>query len=129
MNIHSQRIVPAWKDEFYARFPHLFADVLTGTESVSPLTERGIECGIGWKKILEKLCIELEAMITTFPEAERGDFRVTQLKQKFGTLRCYMSKLTPVMIKKIDAAEIETMKVCELCGKPDHEDRPCPTKR
>jgi len=40
MNI-KQRIAPAWKDAFYARFPNLFVDVLTGTESVSTLTDWG----------------------------------------------------------------------------------------
>jgi len=124
-----QRLVPAFKDDFYARFPNLFFDVLIGTESVSPLTDLGIECQAGWRRLVERLCVDLEAMIVALPEAERKNYRATQLKRKFGTLRCYMAKLTPAMDDRITAAENESMNVCELCGRPDHEDRPCPTKR
>ncbi len=128
MNIKRQRLYPEWKDAFYKRFPYLFADVLTGAEAVSPITEWGIECRPGWKKIVERLCVELEALIHAIPEAERKDYRMTQCKQKFGTLRLYMSKYTEAMTKKIDAAELESTSVCEACGGPDREDKPCPTK-
>ena len=129
MNIKHQRLVPEWTDAFYKRFPRLFSDVLTGTESVSPLTDWGIECRMGWKKIVERLCVDLEAKIMAIPEAEQGEYRAVQVKLKFGTLRFYMSKETEAMTKRIDAAELESMNVCEVCGRPDHEDRPCPTKR
>jgi hypothetical protein len=128
-----QRVVPEWTDAFYKRFPYLFADVLTGTESgaesVSPLTDWGVECGIGWYKLVERLCVDLEAMIVALPKNERVTYRASQVKQKFGTLRFYMEKETETMTKRIGAAENESMNVCELCGRPDHEDRPCPTKR
>jgi len=123
-----QRLVPGWTDAFYQRFPHLFADTLTATESVSPLTDWGIECRIGWKKIVQRLCGDLEAMIAALPEAERKEYRATQVKQKFGTLRFYMSRYTDAMTKRIEQAENETMTVCELCGGPDEDGKPCRTK-
>jgi len=111
-----RRLVPAWEDEFYRRFPLLFADVLEGSTSVSPLTDWGIECGIGWRGLLEKVCGELERMIAAIPARNRDDYRATQVKQKFGTLRLYMGRYTDEMVDAIRVAEMESMDTCETCG-------------
>lgn len=117
MNIKT-RLVPAYEDAFYARFPHLFADVLTGTTSVSPLTDWGIECGVGWRPLLEKLFKKLEAMVARLPKEQRKDVVVTQVKQKAGALRCYMSRAaTEEMHAAINEAVDESAFLCELCGK------------
>jgi len=68
-------------------------------------------------------------MIVTLPENERAAYRVVQCKQKFGTLRCYMSKETEAMSERIGEAENESFHVCERCGGPEHEKPKCPTKR
>ena len=117
MNIKT-RLVPAYDDAFYAKFPHLFADVLAGTKSVSPFTDWGIECGIGWRPLLEKLCKKLEAMVVAMPKEQRKDVVVTQIKQKFGSLCCYMSRAaTEEMHAAISGASDDSVFVCEMCGK------------
>lgn len=117
MNIKT-RLVPAYSDEFYRRFPNLFADVLTGTKSVSPLTDFGIECGVGWRPLLEKLFKKLEAMVTRLPKDQRKDVVVTQVKLKGVALRCYMSRAaTEEMHGAINEASDESAFICDLCGK------------
>lgn len=117
MNIKT-RLVPAYSDEFYRRFPNLFADVLTGTKSVSPLTDFGIECGVGWRPLIEKLCKKLEAMIVAMPKDQRKDVVATQCKQKGGAMRFYVSRAaTEGMHAAINEVVDESAFVCELCGK------------
>lgn len=122
MNIRV-RLVDEWDDEFYRRFPLLFADILTGTKNVSPLTESGIECRPGWRKVVESLCASLEAEIAGLPEDLRKHHRAIQIKQKFGVLRVYMSNMAPRMIGMIHTAEEESAKTCEECGRPGSIDK------
>jgi len=117
------RLVPAYEDDFYAKFPLLFADVLVGTKSVSPFTDWGIECGIGWRSLLDDLLNTLEAQIGDEPERDRPTCRITQIKQKFGTLRVYMSRATEEMHESIARAEVASAKICESCGWPGSLDR------
>jgi hypothetical protein len=124
MNI-KERLVPAYEDMFYERFPLLFADVLAGTKSVSPLTDWGIECGAGWRRIIETLCEDLEAIIRAMPLSERTAYRAMQVKQKW-QLRFYMTRETPEMSERIGRAVDESADVCELCGAPVSEKRRWP---
>lgn len=116
MNI-KRRIVLAYDDAFYARFPLIFADVIgEKRESVSPLTEWGVECGAGWRKLLERVCEKIEAEVANLPERERPSYRVSQIKQKLGSLRLYMSRETDAITKAIRVAEDESLATCETCG-------------
>ena len=122
MNIRRKRIVPAYDDAFYRRFPNLFAGVLAGDKSVSPITDWGVECGIGWRaRVVEPLCEKLEAMIAELPEKMRGGYRATQVKEKFAVLRFYMTRATAEMLSAISDAEDVSQGVCELCGKDSDE--------
>lgn len=115
MNI-KRRLVPAWEDDFYRRFPLLFADALTHSLARSPLTEWGIECGIGWRRLLEEVCGKLERLIAEAPAELRAGYRVTQVKQKFGSLRIYMRRYTEEMFQVIGSAEEASLDLCEGCG-------------
>ena len=115
MNI-KRRLVPAYEDSFYERFPNLFVDALVGKKSVSPLTEYGIECATGWRKLVEDLCARIEAAIVALPESQRHAYRATQIKQKMNELRFYMTRYTDEMTAAIADAEEECALVCELCG-------------
>jgi len=44
--------------------------------------------------------------------------RATQVKEKYGTLRFYMSRQTTEMDPIIAKAERKSAKTCEVCGKP-----------
>ncbi|MEK7090164.1 MAG: hypothetical protein AAB930_01100, partial [Patescibacteria group bacterium] len=62
----------------------------------APLTESlmafGFECGDGWFGLIKKLCEKLK-------DLDLKDFRVTQVKEKFGGLRFYVG---PIEHKKAD---------------------------
>jgi len=78
----------------------------------------GIECGKGWFALLRDLSAKLEALILRLPLEERKKYRADQVKEKFGTLRFYMTALTDEMSEAIRAAEAASAETCELCGAP-----------
>lgn len=92
--------------------PHLFAN-----------RNGFFEVGDGWYKLLRKAAAKMEplvvAAVAESPESyEFGYYRATQIKEKYGTLRFYLSSGTDKMYAIADAAERESAKVCEKCGKP-----------
>jgi hypothetical protein len=79
----------------------------------------GFESLKGWRPILGRLFERLEGTIAQQPVEARGDFRIVQIKQKFGRLRVYLSKeATPEMRAAIDEAEEESTTTCEVCSAP-----------
>lgn len=67
----------------------------------------------GWFRLLDALCTAIESSMT---ETELRDFRVTQVKEKYGGLRFYCnggSELTPGLI---EAAELRSEEICMECG-------------
>jgi hypothetical protein len=76
----------------------------------------GFECGDGWEPLIRELSVKLEALIVALPEAEHGNYRAMQVKEKFGTLRFYMSSSTDEMEALINEAEEKSAITCEECG-------------
>lgn len=74
----------------------------------------GFECGDGWFSLIYDLSYKLEKEIEKLPEEERPI--ATQVKEKFGTLRFYMSSETDEMDKLISDAETKSETICEMCG-------------
>jgi len=68
------------------------------------------DVGDGWYNLILKLSKKLEAL----PEAD--DLVVTQVKEKFGGLRFYVSAATDTVHNLIDAAEDKSRTLCEVCG-------------
>jgi hypothetical protein len=77
----------------------------------------GFECGDGWFDLLDSCLSEIKKKINN-----KYNFYITQIKEKFGTLRIYYSSsgsmedeedITKILLKY----EIKSCKVCELCGK------------
>lgn len=66
----------------------------------------------GWCNILWKLLSVVEH------NNPPSDFKILQVKEKFGTLRIYCSNSTPEIDKFIMATEIQSGKICEQCGMP-----------
>ena len=59
------------------------------------------------------------AAIAKNPAAyEFGSFRASQVKEKYGTLRFYLTGGTEEMYAIIHKAESQSSKTCEECGKP-----------
>ena len=79
----------------------------------------GIECGDGWKKLYEPILRYIE---NYNKNTEYNPIIVRQIKEKFGSLRIYLSHYTNELREMIDKAEDESEYVCETCGK--HIDNP-----
>jgi hypothetical protein len=79
----------------------------------------GFECFRGWRPLLGRLLERLERAIAEQPPEAQAEFRIIQIKQKFGRLRVYLSTTaTPEMRAAIDEAEEESIATCEVCSAP-----------
>jgi len=74
--------------------------------------------GDGWFPLIWDVSKKLEKIIVAMPEEDRKNFRASQVKEKFGTLRFYMSAETDEMSDLINEAENKSCKTCEWCGMP-----------
>ena len=69
-----------------------------------------LEIGDGWLDLIDKLCYDL----VNLPVPE--DFRVIQVKEKFGGLRFYCNFYPEGVNKLVSEAENKSYKICERCG-------------
>ena len=80
----------------------------------------GFECGDGWFDLLKELIEQLKAILedrkTRVDEDEDFPMTVSQVKEKYGMLRFYMSCSTDPVEEAIEAAERKSGKTCESCG-------------
>ena len=77
----------------------------------------GFECGDGWFDLIYTLSKKLNIHILNTPKENQHFTKAVQVKEKFGTLRFYMSSGTDKMFDLISKAEKESEKTCEICGK------------
>jgi hypothetical protein len=104
-----------WRDELLKRYHNLF---VTPHEHLS--TARGYPTvGDGWRDLLEKACARITQALSLEPG---GVVRVSQIKEKFGTLRFYydtknLSDQTEKAVElSVDLAEARSKCTCEVCG-------------
>lgn len=97
-------------------FPLLYADRHKSMQETCMCW--GFECGDGWFDIIYNLSKRLEALIQAMPEDEQKHYRAAQMKEKFGSIRFYMTAETPIMEQLISEAEDASEKTCEVCGEP-----------
>lgn len=64
----------------------------------------------GWSDLVSKL---IDDMI-----AAGWDGRITQVKEKFGTLHFYIGEANDKVHDLIDEAEEQSSKICIVCGEP-----------
>jgi hypothetical protein len=69
------------------------------------------DCEDGWFKLIWELCEGLEKIIDK-------SFIVEQVKEKFGTLRFYVSYVNDDINSLIEKAELQSSITCEICGNP-----------
>lgn len=72
----------------------------------------------GWEPIIRRLSEKLEPMILALPEEERQNCKAAQCKEKYGSMRFYMTGSTAEMGDVIREAERESARTCETCGAP-----------
>ena len=85
------------------------------------------ECGIGWYNLLHDLSLKIEKVLEReaenckLHEGEENEYDemfAIQVKEKYGTLRFYMSRETDEVSALIDKAEALSSQTCEICGVP-----------
>lgn len=86
-----------------------------------------VDCGPGWKSILEVLC---EALQRSSEAPGASQIEAVQIKEKFGALRVSTYPRTPESSQLLSFAEALSMHVCEVCGCPGtlHSDPPLRTR-
>lgn len=101
-------------------FPLLYRDRFGDMRSTCMVW--GFECGDGWFDLLYDLSEKLEALIRKMKE-EHPDIEeaylpaASQVKEKFGALRFYMTCSSDEMDALISKAEDRSERTCEICGK------------
>lgn len=73
-------------------------------------------CGDGWFNLIETLSSEIQSIVDKI--GPHGYCEVSDVKEKYGTLRFYAEASHPEIEKLIDKAESESSKICEICGSP-----------
>jgi len=76
----------------------------------------GFECGEGWFDLIWELSAKLESLIVKEGPQEYP-MCASQVKEKFGGLRFYMTCATPEIYDIIGEYEHKSYKTCETCGK------------
>ena len=70
------------------------------------------ECEDGWFDLIYNLCSDIKQVLP----ADFNDFFVTQVKEKYGALRFYVTYGNEEIFDLIDAAETKSEMTCEVCG-------------
>lgn len=103
------------QDKLYKDFPEIFKQKdLSVMESCMPW---GCECGDGWEPLIRNLCSCIQSYIDSNKHLEISQLEVTQVKEKFGTLRFYYEGGDRLIGGMVWLAEYVSGKTCEECGK------------
>jgi hypothetical protein len=100
-------------EDFQHKYPNLFKEYPRSGFDVRP----------GWETLVDSLCGILEQSIAYLPPEVRSEYQCAQIKEKFGSLRFYMTAETDYMNGAISMAEEMSYHICETCGLPG-ETRP-----
>jgi hypothetical protein len=83
-----------------------------------PYDNSGCECGDGWYNLLREMCLKITKAYAD--SSKPVDIRITQIKQKFGTLRVYYhindEAMEEVVSKLVREYVDKSEHICELCG-------------
>jgi hypothetical protein len=122
--------------ELIEKYPKIFrTDETTRLESFSMF---GMECGSGWYNLIDTLCFQIQDHIDwriksneliernkkKYPDYNQTpcelipQVRVTQVKEKFGTLRFYYDGGDELISGLVTMAEAMSSRICETCGNP-----------
>lgn len=97
--------------EIITEYPELYG--IPPFDPMKSLLCFGFECGKGWYPLLEELSKELSIEVK---KSNLKEFRVTQVKEKFGTLRFYADNGNDKTRDLINDAESKSAKTCMTCG-------------
>ena len=105
------------RDELEAKiladFPKLYPDRCQLITDYAPFS---FECADGWYDLIYRLSYTITSIIENDEELAKHEPKVFQIKEKWGTLRFYMSRYSDELHEVIAEAEKESEKICETCG-------------
>jgi hypothetical protein len=78
----------------------------------------GFECGDGWADLLVELCERIQTRLNEMPREVANRIVAVQVKEKYGSLRFYISHLDNSIENLIEEAMRKSTETCEVCGKP-----------
>jgi hypothetical protein len=113
-----------WEAELAARYPLALSEMQRPSRPLNTFGTRavarwGLEFKTGWRAIVIRLLDKLEAAIQGQPADLRDEFRIVQIKEKFGRLTVYQDRPgTAEMRAAIDEAGEASLVTCEICGEP-----------
>lgn len=93
-------------------YPNLYRPIYNGCHIP-------FECDDGWFDLIKCLSERLDPMIAEFLQDDGYDDwapHPVQIKEKYGTLRFYMTFATDEILKIVDEYETQSEKICEVCG-------------
>ena len=73
----------------------------------------GIMTEEGWYPLIFECLDKIQEIV----DRDNIDIQVTEIKEKYGTLRIYLSGYTDEMYDIVYAAEHKSETICEICGK------------
>jgi hypothetical protein len=108
-------ILRDWRAELVEAYPDLFHSSADHPGAAAAYPEHGE----GWRDLLERACVRIRAAV----QADGGSLQLTQVKEKYATIRIYWSgALSPDAAARveeaIDLAEARSACTCEVCGDP-----------
>ncbi len=102
------------QNETLRKYPELFG---TDFSPQKTLMGFGFEVGKGWAGVIQKHLPEISKVVE---EQKLTDFRIVQVKEKFGMLSIYCNYYIDEIDEIIDEMEEECSKTCEKCGSTEN---------
>lgn len=78
---------------------------------------QGFEHGDGWFDILWRLCVDLEPLAEGLEGEGNPPFEVVRVREEGGGLHVYVNGGTDAICERIEAAQEESLRICEVCGR------------
>ncbi len=79
---------------------------------------QGFEHSDGWFDILWRLFADLQPLVDELEGGGSRSFTVVRVREERGGLRVYVNDGTDAMWERIEAAQQESLRTCEICGGP-----------
>ena len=117
---------PELEKKLFEKYPDLY-DYESGDGKSSDISHFGFSHGDGWYNIIDCLSVTIADLMKRHPGRkhltkeefeETVQVRVSQVKEKFGTLRFYIDNGSVEVYAAIAMAEAMSARTCERCGNP-----------
>jgi hypothetical protein len=107
-------MTPELEIQLVQQFPEFFKDYLGDPKKTA--MSFGIQTDDGWFDLIKQAAARLTFQTSQLPEDERGEYRASTIKEKFGGLIIYMTKSTPKMLDICEDILKKSRKTCEVCS-------------